>query len=187
MRFRGFLRSHGRDPFFTCSGRDDTLGQDTERAEEWLRRPHGPSAQEHALTSSLDSLLYLVLMFLHYEIDFLQAIQPLQRFIIADDCLVFTQPNTVLPNILVSRYILSNMGGYVFGVVARRLTTEQHAALYDHARERLAKFTQFGMASPPTAADKTTHGDLDILMGNWAEGEGFKYNFAIDPSSLPST
>lgn len=72
------------------------------------------------------------------------------------------------------------MGGYVFGVVARRLTTAQHAALYVYAKTRLQTFTQFEIASPRTAADKTTHGDLDILMGNWVEGEGFKTNFAVD-------
>lgn len=72
------------------------------------------------------------------------------------------------------------MGGHVFGVVARRLTTPQHAALYRYARTRLQPFTHFEIDSPPTAADKTTHGDLDILMGNWVEGEGFKTNFAVD-------
>lgn len=69
----------------------------------------------------------------------------------------------------------------MFGVVARRLTSEQHAALFRYAHPRLTPFTQQRIASPRTAQDKTTHGDLDILTGNWAEGEGFKSNFAVDP------
>ena len=76
------------------------------------------------------------------------------------------------------------MGGHVFGVVARRLTTIQHTALYEYAETRLQPFTQLQIASPHTAADKTTHGDLDILMGNWVEGEGFKTNFAVDDANV---
>lgn len=76
------------------------------------------------------------------------------------------------------------MGGHVFGVVARRLTTAQHAALYEYAKTRLQPFTEFKIASLYTAASKTTHGDLDILMGNWVEGEGFKTNFAVDDASV---
>lgn len=75
------------------------------------------------------------------------------------------------------------MGGYVFGVVARRLTTVQHNALFQYAKARLHPFTKFAISCPRTADDKTTHGDVDILMGNWAEGQGFKYNFAVDDAN----
>jgi hypothetical protein len=76
------------------------------------------------------------------------------------------------------------MGGHVFGVVARRLTSPQHSALYNYASGRLQPFTRFCIDSPPTAHDKVSHGDLDILMGNWVEGEGFKTNFAVDGSNI---
>lgn len=79
------------------------------------------------------------------------------------------------------------MGGYVFGVVARRLTSEQHAALFRYAFISLQPFSRHGIVSPRTASDKITHGDLDILIGNWAEGEGFKYNFAVDAEEANSS
>lgn len=79
------------------------------------------------------------------------------------------------------------MGGHVFGVVARRLTTPQHAALYDYVKTRLQVYTSFSIASPHTADDKTTHGDLDILMGNWVEGQGFKTNFAVDAADVDNS
>lgn len=72
------------------------------------------------------------------------------------------------------------MGGYTFGVVARRLSSEQLHALFKWAEPRIQPFTQFQIANPQTASDKVTHGDLDILMGSWCTGEGFKYNFAVE-------
>jgi hypothetical protein len=82
---------------------------------------------------------------------------------------------TLLFGILLPQTI---MGGHTFGVEARRLTTQQHAALFAHIRTALDPFTPFGLRTTISPDDKVSHGDLDVMIGSWAEGPGFKYQFA---------
>jgi len=70
------------------------------------------------------------------------------------------------------------MGGHTFGVEARRHTTQQHAALFAHVRTKLDPFSPFGLRTTISPDDKVSHGDLDVMIGSWAEGPGFKYQFA---------
>lgn len=70
------------------------------------------------------------------------------------------------------------MGGKTFGVEARRLTSEQHSALFSFIQSQLDTFTPFGLRTTISPGDKTSHGDLDVMIGSWAEGPGFKYQFA---------
>jgi len=70
------------------------------------------------------------------------------------------------------------MGGKTFGVEARRLDSTQHAALFRYVQNQLSPFTPFGLRTTRSPADKTTHGDLDVMIGSYANGPGFKYQFA---------
>ena len=82
------------------------------------------------------------------------------------------------------------MGGKTFGVEARRLDSSQHAALFKYVQTQLDPFTPFGLRTTRSPADKTTHGDLDVMIGSHANGPGFKYQFAGEASeyaNLPET
>jgi hypothetical protein len=82
------------------------------------------------------------------------------------------------------------MGGKTFGVEARRLDSTQHAALFKYVQTQLNLFTPFGLRTTRSPADKTTHGDLDVMIGSHANGPGFKYQFAGEASeyaNLPVT
>jgi len=82
------------------------------------------------------------------------------------------------------------MGGKTFGVEARRLDSTQHAALFRYVQNQLSPFTPFGLRTTRSPADKTTHGDLDVMIGSRANGPGFKYQFAGEASeyaNLPPT
>jgi hypothetical protein len=82
------------------------------------------------------------------------------------------------------------MGGKTFGVEARRLDTPQHAALFKYVQDRLNPFTPFGLKTTWSPADKTTHGDLDVMIGSFANGPGFRYQFpgeASEYGNLPPT
>jgi hypothetical protein len=82
------------------------------------------------------------------------------------------------------------MGGKTFGVEARRLDTTQHAALFDFVQTQLNPFTPYGLRTTKSPVDKTTHGDLDVMIGSLASGPGFKYQFAGEASEyadLPPT
>jgi len=74
------------------------------------------------------------------------------------------------------------MGGQTFGVEARRLDSVQHAALFKYVGTQLNPFTPFGLRTTRSPADKTTHGDLDVMIGSHANGPGFKYQFAGEAS-----
>lgn len=74
------------------------------------------------------------------------------------------------------------MGGKTFGIEARRLTTPQHTALSEYVECRLNLFTPFGVRIPRSPGDKTSHGDLDVIMGSHASGPGFKYQFSGEAS-----
>jgi hypothetical protein len=82
------------------------------------------------------------------------------------------------------------MGGKTFGVEARRLDSTQHAALFKYVQTQLNPFTPFGLRTTRSPGDKTTHGDLDVMIGSHANGPGFKYQFAGEASeyaNLPVT
>jgi hypothetical protein len=82
------------------------------------------------------------------------------------------------------------MGGKTFGVEARRLDSTQHAALFKYVQTQLNPSTPFGLRTTQSPADKTTHGDLDVMIGSHANGPGFKYQFAGEASeyaNLPET
>ena len=62
------------------------------------------------------------------------------------------------------------MGGKTFGVEARRLDSTQHAALFRFVQTQLSPFTPFGLRTTRSPGDKTTHGDLDVMIGSYANG-----------------
>jgi hypothetical protein len=81
------------------------------------------------------------------------------------------------------KYLIQiKMGGKTFGVEARRLDSTQHAALFKYVQTQLNPFTPFGLRTTRSPADKTTHGDLDVMIGSHANGPGFKYQFAGEAS-----
>jgi hypothetical protein len=76
------------------------------------------------------------------------------------------------------------------GSSSTRLDSTQHAALFKYVQTQLNLFTPFGLRTTRSPADKTTHGDLDVMIGSHANGPGFKYQFAGEASeyaNLPVT
>lgn len=65
------------------------------------------------------------------------------------------------------------MGGNVFLVPAKRLSTPELLSFLGHVKDRLNPYFQ-GMEITRFFDDKITHGDLDVLCGIWMGGEGWK-------------
>lgn len=77
------------------------------------------------------------------------------------------------------------MGGNVFLVPARRLSTPQLLSLLKLVKGRLDPFFE-GMEITRFFGEKDTHGDLDVLCGLWMGGDGWKgadQEGAIDPAA----
>ena len=77
------------------------------------------------------------------------------------------------------------MGGNVFLVPARRLSTPQLLSLLQLVKDRLDPFF-LGMEITRYFGDKDTHGDLDVLCGLWMGGDGWKgadQEGVIDPAA----
>jgi hypothetical protein len=65
------------------------------------------------------------------------------------------------------------MGGNVFHTTATRLTTSQLLLLLKHTKTALSPYFS-GLEITRFFEEKTTHGDLDVVVGLWTGGDGWK-------------
>jgi hypothetical protein len=65
------------------------------------------------------------------------------------------------------------MGGNVFHTTATRLTTPQLLLLLKHTKTALSPYFS-GLEITRFFEEKTTHGDLDVVVGLWTGGDGWK-------------
>lgn len=78
------------------------------------------------------------------------------------------------------------MGGNVFDTTATRLTTPQLLLLLKHTKTVLSPYFS-GLEITRFFDEKTTHGDLDVVVGLWTGGDGWKGANEVGtcPSNLP--
>jgi len=65
------------------------------------------------------------------------------------------------------------MGGNVFHTTATRLSTAQLLLLLEHTKMALSPYFS-GLEITRFFEDKLTHGDLDVVVGLWTGGDGWK-------------
>jgi hypothetical protein len=137
------------------------------------KKQHAPLLLNFSLLSLLSIVVYLSLV------------------LIVSYSVLLSSESTLLTGLTqdLSHYSLfiDEMGGNVFHTTATRLTTPQLLLLLKHTKMALSPYFS-GLEITRFFEEKTTHGDLDVVVGLWTGGDGWKGANEVGtcPSNPPS-